>query len=274
MWIGALALAATLPSWADTLSPADRFVIVEAAQSSYDRAIELLPSDPAAARGLFQESVTAYRDAALAGATSGELSFNLGNALVQSGETGRAIAAYLDAQRLLPGDPRVEANLAHARSLVAGAPPLPSPSSLDGVAGLWNDLPASSRVTLAVAGWIALWSLVAAGVATGWNARVPWRLTVAIAGTVGVVAGATLGVDWMRWHLHPRGVLVANDVIARKGNGEGFAPAFTTPLPSGAEFTLVESRPGWYSIKVGDGQTGWIRSSDAILPGARSTTVQ
>ena len=105
---------------------------------------------------------------------------------------------------------------------------------------------------------------------TGWRWRIPWRTTIATLGVASLLAASTIGLDALRGWINPRGVLIVDNVVVRKGNGDGFAPAFTAPLPSGAEFALVEQRPGWYCIRIGDGQTGWVRACDAMIAGRGS----
>jgi SH3-like domain-containing protein len=58
-------------------------------------------------------------------------------------------------------------------------------------------------------------------------------------------------------------VLVDNGVTLRKGNGDGFEPAFVETLGPGVESTVIETRPGWLRIELPDGRSGWIRESQA-----------
>ena len=56
----------------------------------------------------------------------------------------------------------------------------------------------------------------------------------------------------------PAGVMIAAEVLARKGDGERYAPAFQEPLHSGTEFLQLETRTHWWNIRLADGQTCWI----------------
>jgi len=62
-------------------------------------------------------------------------------------------------------------------------------------------------------------------------------------------------------------VVLVDDVIARKGNGEGFEPQFEEPLHQGVEFEVLDRRPGWFQVELADGQRGWIRTDQAALIG-------
>ncbi|MSR68772.1 MAG: hypothetical protein EXS17_00250 [Phycisphaerales bacterium] len=248
-----------------------RLAIAIAAQQKFDDGMSALASDPTRAQQFFQESASDYQKLTDLDIHNGELFFNLANALVQSGEYGRGIGALLDAQRLLPADGRVATNLAHARSLVsssAAASTLVRP--IDRIASYWTGsqwTSYSARLWGVILLWTALWLILATGFATGWQRRVHWRGTIATVAVLLLMVGATVAIDLARARMDPLGVVIHDGVIARKGNGDGFAPAFTDPLKEGAEFTMVELRPGWYRIELADGQSGWVKVSDAHVTG-------
>src|SRR6476659_1044175 len=62
-------------------------------------------------QGKYGEAASGYGKLAQAGQVSSALYFNLGNALLKSGELGRAILNYRLAQRLAPRDPDIRVNL-------------------------------------------------------------------------------------------------------------------------------------------------------------------
>ena len=64
---------------------------------------------------------------------------------------------------------------------------------------------------------------------------------------------------------NPQGVVISDQAIVRKGNGDGFKQAFTEPLTEGVELTLVQVRPGWLPVELADGKGGWIPSKDVEL---------
>ena len=61
------------------------------------------------------------------------------------------------------------------------------------------------------------------------------------------------------------GVAVQNDIVVRKGNGEGYDPQFKESLYEGVEFIVIDERPGWYKIELPDGNSGWIRENQADI---------
>lgn len=252
----------------EMLGPDRRLELAYEAQRTFDEAAALETRDQAAARAGFAEAASIYRRIAESGVSNGDLMLNLGNSLMKSGEPSRALAAYLDAERMLPGDIRVQDALAHARAATSSRlGPISGAGPLDRVASTWSAVPLRVRAWVSLGAWLAVWTLVAAGIVTGWRRGIPWRSAVAGVALLGALPAATVGIDALRISLDRPGVVIADAVVMRKGNGEGFAPAVAEGLPSGAEFTMLEERPGWIRIRLPDGQSGWIRQSDALVCG-------
>lgn len=258
---------------APQVSEETNLAIATDAQNKYDEAMALVITDPEKARELFRESAAKFQQIVNSGISNGELFFNLGNALVQSDDVGRAVGAYLEAERLLPTDARIAANLTHARSLVADRRTTSVEiTPLDRVASFWTWLAYPTRIWTALIAWTMVWGIVVAGILSGWISRVPWRPLLIGTSAVCLALSVTVGVDAVRRQINPPGVLVTDQVIVRKGNGEGFAPAFTETLSRGAEFTMIEERPGWYRIRLTDGQSGWVKTSEALVAGQLART--
>src|SRR6266404_4838400 len=74
----------------------------------------------------FTEAAAAYARVIDGGQVSPALYFNLGNALFKSGQIGRAILSYRQAEQLAPRDPDIRANLRFARNRVEGAEAQPA----------------------------------------------------------------------------------------------------------------------------------------------------
>ena len=49
--------------------------------------------------------------------------------------------------------------------------------------------------------------------------------------------------------------------MLRKGNGDGFDAALAEALPVGTECRILESRPGWLEVELGDSLRGWVKDT-------------
>lgn len=266
----AVLLAALLPVVASTLlGPSTRGVrpigqSIDAGAAAFDRGIALGEVATDERRAAFAEAAGHFAEALSMEATPG-IAYNLGNARLRAGDTPGAIAAYLTAERLAPGDARVAANLAEARRLAA-APVAPPPSSpTEWLRGLWSSVGPDARLVLALGSWSLGFAILL------WNALAGRSSALRATGTTLVATGAsiaaTLVVDAAAVRHDDRAVLRTGSVV-RKGNGLGFEPAFAEALPAGTECRLRESRPGWQEIELSDGARGWVEDT-AIEPDAR-----
>jgi uncharacterized protein YgiM (DUF1202 family) len=77
--------------------------------------------------------------------------------------------------------------------------------------------------------------------------------------------GASVLAEWALQGHRPSGVILADDVTVRKGNGESYDPQFQQLLHEGVEFHVLDTRGGWYQIELPDGKTGWIKTSQAEI---------
>lgn len=260
--LGLSALAPAIAEEAATLS--DPLAVLREAESAFDQGNSVVATDAPRAQVHFDRSASLYEQVVGSGVDNALLWFNLGNAYAQAGQNARAIGAYLNAQRLDPGNDAVAHNLDHVRKNIGEVAP-PQSDWLDGAAALWQRVGLSTRETTGMVAWVSLWCLAAAGLLHGWSTRTSWRATLAACGAVFVLTGTTVAIDLTRQYLHPPGVTLPDEVIARKGNGEGFSPSFEKPLPSGTGFQLLEERPGWLNVQLADGKSGWIRAADALV---------
>jgi len=241
---------------------------LQAAQTAYDQGVESARTDPAAAQKYFAQAANGFDKVVKSGVTNGKLLYNLGNAQVQAKQIGSGIGSYLQAQRIMPGDSQLQSNLAHARTLVKDRFDSGGGILMEDVSDWWHLISFNSRLTLAGMFWIAAWVIAAfllhqPTAARHETARVlvrraAWGLTMC-----GVILGATVLSDITAAQLWPQGVTTSDGVMVRKGNGDGFDPQFAEPLSQGVEFRVLQRRPGWLLIRLGDGKSGWISATQA-----------
>ena len=241
---------------------------LQAAQTAYDQGVESARTDPAAAQKYFAQAANGFDKVVKSGVTNGKLLYNLGNAQVQAKQIGSGIGSYLQAQRIMPGDSQLQSNLAHARSLVKDRFDSGGGILMEDVSDWWHLISFNSRLTLAGMFWIAAWSIAAfllhqPTAARHETARVLVRRAAWGLAICGVILGATVVSDITAAQLWPQGVTTSDGVMVRKGNGDGFDPQFAEPLSQGVEFRVLQRRPGWLLIRLGDGKSGWISATQA-----------
>ena len=245
-----------------------------AAQAAYEQGMLLRAADPAAAQAAFEESADGWRRLITAGHANVRTWTNLGNAELGAGEVGESIAAYLEADRLAPGDRQVRTNLTAARNQVparfddAGVTVL-----YDTVSDGWHVLGFDARWWIAAVCWVGFWTILLVRI----NLRAEqddsersegggllMRAAIIITGGIAVIATSTVALDLSEDAWRSPGVLVQESVV-RAGNGESFSEVFSEALPEGVEFEVEETRPGWHRVRFADDRTGWVRSGHVKL---------
>ncbi|MBC8200635.1 MAG: hypothetical protein H8E86_01215 [Planctomycetes bacterium] len=236
--------------------------VLQEAQAAYDKGVSLQTADPVASKEAFRRSVDRFNILVSDGIENGKLWYNLGNAQLQSGNIGEAIAAYRLGQHYIPSNGRLAANLQYARSLVAQPTLDKSKKSILKRLAFWHDsLPTQVRVTLGLLLWFGCWSLLC----VRFFRLIPGFKTASVTlGCAAIALGISVGADIADQHQH-HGVLTANETIVRNGNGLQYSPMRQDPLPEGVEFEIIEARPDWLHIKLPTGSTGWIQKQDAQI---------
>ena len=247
------------------MSAAQRETVLAEAQAAYDRGVAAIRSDPEAAREAFRESAQRFRQLVDDGVENGSLHYNLGNAFFQAGEPGRAILHYRWAETLIPGDAKLRQNLATARSQRrTRIEPSGGRALADAVLGWHARTSVGGRYNVFAVAYVGFWGLL---VALIFRPSASLRWIAAVLAVAWLAAGLSVGVDLLQRGEQRVGVVLVDDVVVRKGNGEGFEPVFEEALHEGAEFELRDRRTGWLHIEVPDGSAGWIPESAAALVG-------
>ena len=208
-------------------------------------------------QGKFADAASAYQKLALSGQTSAALFFNLGNAFFKAGQTGRAIAAYRQAQQIMPRDPDVRANLQYARKQAAG--PTVTPTAWQ----QWLGRLSLNEWTLLAAG--ALWILFLLLAAGQWRpaARPTLRIWVFLFALGTLVLAGCLCAAVYQDRVARTAVVIAHDAVARLGPVSESQEAFTAH--DGAELRVQDQKDDWIAVNAGPGRFGWIRRDQVLL---------
>lgn len=191
----------------------------------------------------------------------------LGNAAYRQGDWIGATYAYEWGLRLEPGNVALAENLAQARAhLVADVFPAAESEAAGQARALLARIP--GRMTLAIAavlwsiGWIVL-MLRQRERLEGWT----W------AGVAAILLALPLFVHagWQRERLGgaPEGILQATEVIVRSGPAREYQDLFE--LHAGTVVQVLESRGDWRRIRLPNAAEGWVESRDVAVFGDVST---
>ncbi len=245
-------LSVLLPAAAQD-SPA----IFDEANMFFRQANRMQANDPEAARALYRRAVLRYeRLTAEFGIHNGKLYYNLGNAYFQMDDIGRAILNYRRAQRLNPSDPNVSRNLAFARTRRYDKFEDAQKTQVLRTLLFWRfDLAPVTRLAISTAASALFWGAMILRL----HRRIP--IPAGMTAGLGLITALFLGsilYDAAIGEKQRHGVVVAPDVVARKGDGETYDPSFTDPLHAGAEVQLIEQRPDWHQVELPDGRRCWL----------------
>ncbi|MBP85101.1 MAG: hypothetical protein CMJ64_00015 [Planctomycetaceae bacterium] len=215
--------------------------------------------DQASSPEQFVRAAALYQEILDSGVVSGAVLYNQGNAFMRGGERGRALACYRQAKRHRPRDPYLDANLRNALSghNATGRKPVVE------YVLFWQDwVSYSSKFTLS-----SVFALLTFGLAVGslylWPVVLKRCALAALLVTLALVLSAVY--DWYRFTHVKHGVIVGDQVVARKGDGVSYEAAFTEPLAEATEFVVSDQRNGWVLVRLTGAQEGWVRADAVVI---------
>lgn len=257
----ALGLCVGTPEMAQALTYAQQLVLLEQANQAFEHA--LISPEPQGAQGYYHQALAGYTQLIAAGVENARLYYNLGNTYFRLNDLGHAILHYRRGLRLEPGNRQLQANLRYARSQRVDQINVSHQRALLSQLFFWHhELSLQTRWSLALAAYLLVWG--------GACAHLFWRRATLLWGLAGaaffylVLTASTLLTHYQ--HSTTRaGVIMAEEVVVRKGNGESYAPQFPQPLHAGTEFEVLEERGPWLAIQLDNGTSGWIRRESVRL---------
>jgi len=210
------------------------------------------------ADGRYADAAAEYERLLASGVASANTYFNLGNAYLKAGQTGRAVLAYERARRLAPNDPDLRANLMFAREEGAAAPAPWWTRVLFPLAASWS----SDALLLGTASaWWLLMGLLAAGRLLPVARRATSPAAV-LAGMALVVFGASALWRLATVDLRAAAVVVAPGEVAVRFEPSSSGTVYFQAKP-GNTLRLLGRREGWAQVERDDGRRGWVEH-DAI----------
>ena len=262
--LNGLGLAVAMLCASALLAQQDAEGVLAEASDYFRQGLELRDSDPTRAAEMYRRAALRYETLLEEhGIASSQLHYNLANAYFQLEDTGRAILHYLKAARLDPGDPNVRRNLDLARASRTDRLETDSGGQIVRTLLFWHyDLGWAPRIQLFAGAWCLFWLVVL----LRWFGK-SWapREIATGSGTVALLLLLSLAAETIHERRTVPGVVVASETVARQGDGRSYEPSFEDPLHAGAEFRLIEERPGWLRVELPDGRRCWLSAADAEL---------
>jgi tetratricopeptide (TPR) repeat protein len=207
--------------------------------------------------GKYSEAAATYAMLEKSGQSSAALYFNLGNALFKSGQIGRSIAAYRQAQALAPHDPDVRANLQFARNQVQG----PTTTAAKSRAWLTRLTVNEWSVLSAVSVW-AFFILLGLGL---WRPR--WQralrsYAVSLAVLSLFLCGCA-GASFVSVRSRQTAIVVSPDVALKQGPLEGSQNVLT--VHDGSELHVLDDNNDWLQVEAPGPRAGWVSKADVVV---------
>ena len=268
LFCGSAAEAGDAAPTAPPMTAETRQAVLRQALVDFDAAVAAKDRGGAEAQRRYRQALAGFQSLADSGVRSGGLYYNLGNTQLRLGDVGKAVVYYRRALRLAPADERIAQNLDAARKLCRVQIRTPAASEFMQTLLFWHfGTSLAGRVKVALIAYVLFWALLLVRLfAFRGSPGLTWTIrTVAV---VVLVVGASVAWDIAVEQHRLEGVIVADDVVLRKGNGEYYEPMLEQNLSGGVEFRLLETRQdvqgaSWYQVELLDGKKGWLRADQA-----------
>lgn len=261
--IGLLLLC--LPPSADAdLSSEQIHSLFESANQAFRQA-NSLAENPDKAKRLYEKAILNYVKIINDGRVKNpKLYYNLGNAYFLSGDIGRAILNYRRAEMLDKTDTNIQKNLAFARSRRIDKVEVKTEERIMKTLFFWHyDFSVRAKFLIACVCFAIV--CIVLTVMT-WRGRAfQWIVSAVICSLLTICFLASVVIETRARAIEIAGVITAEEVIARQGDGRNYPESFKDPLHAGTEFELIERRPGWLHVRLSDDSETWIPDNSVEL---------
>ncbi|ODS33038.1 MAG: hypothetical protein SCARUB_01857 [Candidatus Scalindua rubra] len=225
---------------------------------------ELSASNPEKAKEFYQDAVMHFERIVNEGnIRNSKLYYNIGNIYFRMGDIGNAILNYRRAFQYIPNDTNLQQNLKFARTRRKDHFEEIQKTKILRTVFFWHyDISSRLRISVFIISFFMVWLFALIRIFRK-NPIMQWGFVIAL--IFSVLFGASLIIEEISINKIRPGVIIAPEVVARKGDSNTYEPAFKEPIHSGTEFNLIEHRGNWYHIKLPDSRTCWIPRKAAEL---------
>lgn len=215
------------------------------------------------AEPFLRSALKSYMSLVQSGHHSGYIYYNIGNCNLRLHHVGEAVYWYRMAERWIPEDSRLRANLRFARTQVRSRFPTPPASELLRTLFFFHFLiPFNARWIAFLVLWNGLWMWPV----VRWFAPALKRLWPVMPALVvgAVVFGLSAAWDIHREKFVEECVVVREETV-RKGAALTYDPAFSEPVSPGVEARILDRRRDYVEVRFTNGGVGWLPSGDVRI---------
>ncbi len=201
----------------------------------------------------YQQAAESYESLRQRGFNNGYMYYNLGNTYIRLGKVGPAILNYIRAQKLIPRDENLQANLNFAIQQTRDKITPPPPDTLATLFFWVNDLSLNENINFAFAVNLAFWLTL-----TAWFYFRTDFLGIARNSIFLLLLLAFVAIG-VKLHLESNsrtGVVLAKTVSVKSGLDASNITLFE--LHEGALVNITDERQGWIEVQLDSNQKGWI----------------
>lgn len=205
----------------------------------------------------YDEAISEYQKAIDADYESGNLYYNLANAYFKKGSLGLAILNYKRAQRLIPQDSDLKANLGYVQSAVEQPVSQKANLFVRFATNAVRDLDIDNLTMFLIVLYAAIF-LLAAALLFLKSVRRPVKLLLLLCCLVFFIGttGLFIKIDQKN---QPWAVVLDKEIDARYEPFESATAYFK--VFQGQDVLLVKTSGDWAFIKRPDGKAGWVKAS-------------
>lgn len=225
---------------------------------------QLALSDPGKAKSLYEKAILRFeRIIKDGGIENGKLYYNIGNSYFRIKNIGRAILNYRRAEQFIGNDLNLQTNLEFGRKTRKDQIEEKQETKILKTLFFWHyDLSSKIRLILFTISFGLLWLLATVRV---FVKKPVFKWTVSIAALLSILFAGSLAIEYFAFRKSLPGVIISEEVTARKGNSVSYEKSFKEPLHAGTEFVLLEDRGAWLRVELPDDRTCWVPAADVEL---------
>ena len=201
----------------------------------------------------YLQAADSYESLRERGFNNGHLYYNLGNTYIRLGKIGPAILNYIRAQKLIPRDENLQANLNYAIQQTRDKIMPPPPDTLATLFFWVSDLSVNENINFALAINLTFWLIL-----TAWfYFRTDFLRLVRNAILFSLLlAFVAIGVKLHLESSSRTGVVLAKTVSVKSGLDASNITLFE--LHEGALVYITDERQGWVEVQLDSKEKGWI----------------